>query len=366
MLADVIKVSPKMASKFQTSVLSWFDQHGRKTLPWQQNKTPYRVWLSEIMLQQTQVTTVIPYFERFIQHFPEVSSLAEADEDTVLHLWTGLGYYNRARNLHKTAKIIMASFSGHFPNDLLALESLPGIGRSTAGAILAISFEKKATILDGNVKRVLTRLHAIQEWPGEKKTTEKLWEIAEKYTPTQRIADYTQAMMDIGATLCVRSKPRCHDCPFQKSCGAHLQGMTQVIPQKKPSVKIPTRQVTLLIFVRNQQYVLLEKRPTNGVWGGLWSLPELTGIPTLETIQAEALARAHHPIEHIQLGARFRHTFSHFHLDIQPAFISLKSHRRKVMEEGQQIWYNLQQPDAVGLPAPVKTLLLGLTNDPHD
>jgi len=202
--------------KIHRAVLKWFDQFGRKNLPWQQNKTPYRVWVSEIMLQQTQVTTVIPYYERFMSIFPTLKSLAEAKEDAVLHLWTGLGYYSRARNLHRTAKLIQENFHGIFPDTLDALQELPGIGRSTAAAILSIAFQKPATILDGNVKRVLSRLFAITEWPGEKETLEKLWKIAEKLTPNERVDDYTQAMMDIGATICIRGKPHCENCPLQK------------------------------------------------------------------------------------------------------------------------------------------------------
>ena len=243
-------LSPK---KFQTQILSWFDQHGRKTLPWQLNKTPYRVWVSEIMLQQTQVSTVIPYFQRFMERFPDVASLAAATEDEVLHLWTGLGYYSRARNLHRTAKIVMEMHQGVFPDELEALEKLAGIGRSTAGAIRPLAFEKKAAILDGNVKRVLTRLHGITEWPGENKVAAQLWSLAEKYSPEQRIADYTQAMMDIGATLCVRGTPRCGDCPFQKFCVAYQQGIAKDLPKKKPSAKIPVRQATLLVFLKNDQ-----------------------------------------------------------------------------------------------------------------
>src|SRR3990167_8286209 len=200
--------------KFQQLLCQWFDTHGRKNLPWQKNKTPYRVWLSEIMLQQTQVSTAIPYFQRFLTRFPTIKSLANASEDEVLHLWTGLGYYSRARNLYHAAKLVVEKHHGKFPDQLEELEKLPGIGRSTAGAILSIAFEKKATILDGNVKRVLTRLYGITEWVGEKKIIEALWKLAEKYTPAFRCADYTQAIMDLGATLCIRGKPACEKCPF--------------------------------------------------------------------------------------------------------------------------------------------------------
>jgi A/G-specific adenine glycosylase len=353
-----MNLSPK---KFQHLVLNWFDEHGRKTLPWQQNKTPYRVWVSEIMLQQTQVSTVIPYYMRFMQRFPDLASLAVAQEDEVLHLWTGLGYYSRARNLHRTAQDVLTLHHGNFPNDLEQLQTLRGIGRSTAGAILAIAFEKRAAILDGNVKRVLTRLHGITEWPGEKNIKAQLWQYAEEYTPKIRIADYTQAMMDIGATLCVRGTPKCSACPFQKTCVAHLQGIAKTLPKKKPSVKIPTRQITLVVFVKNTQQVLLEKRPSSGIWGGLWSLPELAGeITSVDEVRLACLQRFKHKITKVELGKRFRHTFSHFHLDILPAFVSVTATAGKIMEAGQQIWYNLEQPESVGLPAPVKNLLMGV------
>lgn len=341
---------------FQKKILTWFTQHGRKTLPWQINKTPYRVWVSEIMLQQTQVTTVIPYFLRFMEKFPDITTLANAPEDEVLHLWTGLGYYTRARNLHRTAKIITDNFSNQFPADQSALENLPGIGRSTAGAILAIAFEKRAAILDGNVKRVLTRYHGITEWPGEKSTHEKLWQLAEKFTPTKQIANYTQAMMDMGATLCTRSKPNCTLCPLQTSCAAYTQGIQNTLPKSKPKKSLPIRQTTLLIF-QHHQNVLLEKRPPAGIWGSLWSLPEIAGQPTLAEIKQFCTQRFRLEITDLTPNNIFRHTFSHFHLDISPMLISIKKPKRKLMEDAQQIWYNLQEPVNLGLPAPIKLLL---------
>jgi A/G-specific adenine glycosylase len=343
--------------QFSALVLKWFDANGRKTLPWQFDKTPYRVWVSEIMLQQTQVNTVIPYFLRFIESFPDLETLSRASEDAVLHLWTGLGYYSRARNLLRSARDIMLRFHGQFPDELELLESLPGIGRSTAGAILAIAFEKKAAILDGNVKRVLVRMHGITAWPGAKKIHDELWTLAEKFTPSERVGDYTQAMMDLGATICVRGTPRCAACPLQNHCCAHLQGIAKQLPHKKPSVKIPTRAVTMLILRNSKQHILLEKRPVTGVWGGLWSLPEITGLTSDNDIQAACQQRFKYKIQRIEYGSPFRHTFSHFHLDITPAFISIQESKGKIMEASQQIWYNLHQPDSVGLPAPVKNLL---------
>lgn len=342
---------------FQFSVLTWFDQHGRKDLPWQQNKTPYRVWVSEIMLQQTQVSTVIPYFLRFIERFPTLPTLANASLDEVLHLWTGLGYYSRARNLHRAAKMVMEDYHGEFPIELDALEQLPGIGLSTAGAIRAIAFEKRSAILDGNVKRVLTRLYGIKEWPGDKKTHEKLWNIAEKLTPLERAGAYTQAMMDLGATLCVRGKPVCEKCPVERMCIARSKGIEKTLPKAKPRKALPIRQATFLILKKNH-CVLLEKRPPNGIWGGLWSLPEISGMPGLSEIQESCFQRFRCEIGEIKIGESFRHTFSHFHLDIFPVEIAVKKVRNIIMEDAQQIWYNLRDPSEVGLPAPVKLLLL--------
>lgn len=344
-------------SQFQKLILNWFDQHGRKDLPWQQNKTPYRVWVSEIMLQQTQVTTVIPYFLRFMERFPDLDSLANADADEVLHLWSGLGYYSRARNLHRAAKMI--SELKQFPDDLSELEKLPGIGRSTAGAILSIAFGKQATILDGNVKRVLTRLYGITEWPGEKKVIDQLWKIAENLTPSERTADYSQAIMDLGATLCIRSKPQCEKCPLEKNCVAHAQGIEKTLPASKPRKALPVRQATLLVL-QHEDTVLLEKRPPAGIWGGLWCLPEMSGHLSVSEVKKMCAKQFKCSIDTIKTNDFFRHTFSHFHLDILPIIVTLKKVAIRVMEDNQQIWYNLRNPAEVGLPAPVKKLLNGI------
>lgn len=345
--------------KFRRLVLTWFDQHGRKDLPWQQNKTPYRVWVSEIMLQQTQVNTVIPYFLRFLHQFPDIQTLAAATEDEVLHLWTGLGYYTRARNLHRAAKIIVQNFQGQFPMTLEALQTLPGIGRSTAGAILALAHQIPATILDGNVKRLLTRLHAITVWPGETQTLAQLWEIAEHLTPTLRIADYTQAMMDLGATVCTRGKPHCTLCPLQKNCLAKQLGLEKTLPRSKPKKTLPVRQATLLLL-QNQQHVLLEKRATTGIWGGLWSLPEIENFVTATDIRQFCRLKFHATITELHFAESFRHTFSHFHLDILPVHVLLKAKPAKIMDSAQQIWYNLHATQTIGLPAPVQKLLRNL------
>lgn len=345
---------------FSAIVLDWFDKHGRKNLPWQKNIDPYRVWLSEIMLQQTQVKTVIPYFERFIKYFPHIHALASATEDEVLTLWSGLGYYARARNLHKTAQLITQRFDGQFPLDLQTLQQLPGIGRSTAGAILAIAAGQKATILDGNVKRVLTRFHGISTWPSETKTQKKLWEIAEQYTPTLRVAHYTQAMMDLGATVCSK-KPNCLLCPLQEKCVGYQTNTTTLYPAKKPKKQLPSRK-TVMLILRMGEKVLLKKRPSIGIWGGLWTFPEQDELSCklkqekslfFEKIYQEFGCE----IDDFKLWPSFRHTFSHFHLDILPVVVSVKKITNKIMENDQQIWYDLENPAAVGLPAPVKRLL---------
>jgi A/G-specific adenine glycosylase len=341
---------------FQKQVLTWFKSSGRTMLPWQYDKTPYRVWISEIMLQQTQVNTVIPYFERFMQRFPNIYTLANAPIDEVLHIWTGLGYYSRARNLQRAAKKVVEHFQGLLPNSLADLQALPGIGRSTAGAILAIAFKEKATILDGNVKRVLTRVFGIRNWPGEKKVADELWKIAETLTPQKQVDDYTQAMMDLGATVCVRGKPLCEICPLKTNCLAHKLGIEKILPHPKPKKNLPIKQTTFLIL-QHKKCILLEKRSATGIWGGLWSLPEVVNFFAQNDIQHHCQQHFHLSPKQIKLGDIFRHTFSHFHLDILPAFITVTKIPTKIMDSDQQIWYNLEHPQTVGLPAPVKKLL---------
>lgn len=345
------------AKTFQRILLRWFDRYGRKDLPWQKDKTPYRIWVSEIMLQQTQVSTVISYYERFLAKFPDVGSLANADEDTIFHIWTGLGYYHRAKHLKIAAKKIFEDFNNRFPDELTELEKLPGIGRSTAGAILSIAFNKKAPILDGNVKRVLTRLHGITEWPGEKKVTESLWKLAEHYTPDKRCADYTQAIMDLGATLCTRSKPSCTTCPFEKYCVAHAKGLEKTLPQAKPRKTLPIKQASLLILQKEPHFVLLVKRPPAGVWAGLWSLPEVNGTPSAALIRKTCSSQLKLRVKSLQFGDAFRHTFTHYHLDILPVFLKIDQSTQLLMDDQQKIWYNLRKSQLIGMPAPVKLLL---------
>lgn len=349
-------------SNFSTLVLTWFDEHGRKNLPWQSDRTPYRVWLSEIMLQQTQVLTVIPYFERFTNRFPTVSDLAKADIDQVLHLWTGLGYYARARNLHKAANMVVDEFGGEFPSTVEALESLPGIGLSTAGAIASLSMNIRAPILDGNVKRVLTRAHAIPGWPEQAKIKTELWKVAESLLPDSRFADYTQAMMDLGATVCTRSKPFCESCPLSNDCLALKQDKIAEIPGKKPKKTLPVREVTLYILRSDKNEVLLEKRPASGIWGGLYSLPEGQAedeAPSIPNLTIARSSKSELPL--------FRHTFSHYHLDISPVEYSAKAQSSGVSETDRWLWYPIDQNTAgreteVGLAAPIKKILKQLAS----
>jgi A/G-specific adenine glycosylase len=341
-----------MTIKFSTAVLRWFDQHGRKHLPWQQNISAYRVWLSEIMLQQTQVATVIPYFERFTECFPRVQLLAAAPIDEVLHLWTGLGYYARARNLHRCAQIVSAQYGGEFPRTLEGLIALPGIGRSTAGAIASIALQQRAAILDGNVKRVLARYHGVEGWPGQSDTLKQLWDIAEQYTPKQRCNDYTQAMMDMGATLCTRAKPKCDSCPLQGGCLAYAQGNPQDYPGKKPKKILPEKTVQLLMLRNPAGDLLLQQRPAQGIWGGLWSFPELALDADAQTYVEDHFGK----VESLEQWNSYRHTFSHYHLDITPVLLQL-ARTPNVIGEGGSHWYNPHEPAALGLAAPVKKLL---------
>jgi len=343
---------PRSPSSFSRRVLDWFERHGRKDLPWQRQPDPYRVWVSEIMLQQTQVTTVIPYFEAFMARFPDLLTLADAELDEVLALWAGLGYYARARNLHRAAQCVRDRHGGRFPEDFDAVLSLPGIGRSTAGAILSLSLGRHHAILDGNVKRVLARFFAEPGWPGATRVAATLWEHAERLTPRQRVAEYNQAMMDLGAGVCTRARPRCEQCPLQRDCVARANGNPTDYPGKKPRKAMPVRETQMLLLQGRDDRLLLQRRPPSGVWGGLLSLPEV--------------AVGDDPARwcHRELGLLVaedgrwdvvRHTFSHFHLDITPVLLRTKSPAGRVMEGDEWLWYN---GDAVaGLPAPVARLL---------
>ncbi|NMY42328.1 A/G-specific adenine glycosylase [Pseudomonas sp. WS 5013] len=338
--------------QFNGAVLAWYDQHGRKDLPWQQGITPYRVWVSEIMLQQTQVSTVLGYFDRFMEALPTVKALAAAPEDEVLHLWTGLGYYTRARNLHKAAKLVVEQHGGEFPRSVEQLAELPGIGRSTAGAIASLSMHLRAPILDGNVKRVLARYQAQQGYPGEPKVAAQLWQLAEQLTPHERVNHYTQAMMDLGATLCTRSKPSCLLCPVREGCRAHLLGRETDFPEPKPRKTLPQKRTLMPLLANAEGAILLYRRPSSGLWGGLWSLPELDDLDALGELARQHALHLDEPRE----LAGLTHTFSHFQLAIEPWLVRVEQAGGAVAE-GDWLWYNLATPPRLGLAAPVKKLL---------
>ncbi|MHB8454101.1 MAG: A/G-specific adenine glycosylase [Acidiferrobacterales bacterium] len=348
-----------MAQDFSSALLSWFDRSGRKDLPWQGTRDPYAIWVSEIMLQQTQVSTVIPYFRNFMGRFPDIQTLARADIDEVLHLWTGLGYYARARNLHRAARTLAEMHDGRFPRTIDALCGLPGIGRSTAGAILAFAFGLRHPILDGNVKRVLARYHAVEGWPAKRAVEDRLWELAGMHTPYARIEDYTQAIMDLGATVCRRVRPLCPACPLHADCAAWRQGNPEAYPGRAPRKALPVKQVQMIMLRDPQGLVLLQQRPPSGIWGGLWGLPECAtdtdvGAWCRTTLGLDIAADAPWP--------SLRHSFTHFHLDITPIPARVLGSSVKAMENTGAVWYNVDQPDARGLATPVKRLLQQLRN----
>ncbi len=339
-------------SDFSDRLLAWFDVHGRRDLPWQQSKNAYRIWVSEIMLQQTQVQTVVPYFEQFVDSFPTVKALANAELDDVLHHWSGLGYYARARNMHRAARVITNEHGGVFPTNVNDVTALPGIGRSTAGAILSLAQDQRHPILDGNVKRVLTRHMAIDGWPGKTEVSNRLWECAESHTPAERASAYTQAIMDLGATLCTRSRPACERCPVNEDCVAFATQTIAEHPGRKPKKEKPLRQTTMLI-ASNDEWLYLERRPETGIWGGLWSLPEL-GDGTIEDWcidKLDSAAVATEPWESL------RHSFSHYDLDIQPVLVRVDSPLSKVADGDATTWYRLDETLPGGIAAPVRKLI---------
>ncbi|PSW18562.1 adenine DNA glycosylase [Photobacterium sanctipauli] len=347
-----------MTKTFSDAILAWYDKFGRKTLPWQLEKTPYKVWLSEIMLQQTQVATVIPYFERFMARFPTVTDLANADQDEVLHLWTGLGYYARARNLHKAAQLIANQYNGEFPTNIDQVIDLPGVGRSTAGAVLSLSLNQHHPILDGNVKRTLARCYAVEGWPGKKAVENKLWEIAEQNTPSEGVERYNQAMMDMGAMICTRSKPKCELCPVADICQAKAMARQADFPGKKPKKAMPEKQAWFAIL-QYQDEVWLEKRPPAGIWGGLWCFPQHDDADLSATV-AKRLGQQQGLVTDTEQLNAFRHTFSHYHLDIVPVRLTLSRLPEQISEAGQGQWYNLNQPPEIGLATPVQQILESL------
>ena len=343
---------------FSDRLLKWFDQHGRKNLPWQHPRTAYRVWVSEIMLQQTQVTTVIDYFQRFMQRFDSIVALAAADEDEVLHYWSGLGYYARCRNLHKTAKQIVASGQNDLPDDREALEQLPGIGRSTAAAIVAQVWNQSEAILDGNVKRVLARYQMIEGWTGSTAVQKTLWQLAERLTPNERVADYTQAIMDLGATVCKRSKPLCEQCPLADDCLALVNDSVTTLPTPKKKKVLPEKHRRFLLVKNDNEQVLLVKRPPAGIWGGLWSLPELELDEDIDSLCHQQLGLS---VEILNELTIVKHSFSHYHLFITPTLVQCIEEDAKIAESSQTCWYQKNQSHNLGLPAPVSAIIDSLS-----
>ena len=339
------------------ALISWHARHGRHDLPWQREPTPFRVWVSEIMLQQTQVATVVDYYARFMQRFPDLATLAAAPLDDVLHLWSGLGYYSRARNLHRAAQLVCAQHGGELPSTSAQLLGLPGIGRSTAAAIRALSAGERCAILDGNVRRVLMRYFAIAGSPTQRAVEQQLWLLAEACTPTSDVATYTQAIMDLGATICVRRRPLCPACPLSEHCGARRAGRQHEIPAPRPRPARRSQSVVMLLAQQADGCVLLERRPERGVWGGLWSPPQFPSIAAARLYADTRLAAA---VLEPQPRATMRHAFTHFDLEITP-ILARCAGPAGVMDGPATLWYNAAQPERVGLPAPVTTLIRSLS-----
>jgi A/G-specific adenine glycosylase len=337
-------------------LLEWHARAGRHDLPWQRDRTANRVWESEVMLQQTQVATVIPYFERFMQRVPDVRALADAPEDEVLHLWTGLGYYARARNLLRAARTVRDEHGGEFPHALDGVMSLPGIGRSTAGAILSLSAHQRHPILDGNVKRVLARYYAIDGAPDEAATLTELWRLAEINTPAEGVSTYTQAIMDLGATVCTRSRPRCGECPLTVDCRARIEGRQVQLPAPKRKRAERKLRRAVMLVARHRDAVLLVQRPPSGIWGGLWCLPEFPDREAAASYASSDLASAR--IDAAALPD-IEHSFTHFDLVITPLVARCQASAR--VGERAALWYDLENPARVGLPAPIRSLLVSLS-----
>lgn len=346
------------ADFFAHRLLSWFDGHGRHDLPWQHPRTPYRVWLSEIMLQQTQVATATPYFLRFVERFPTLSDLAAATTDHVMAHWAGLGYYARARNLHAAAKVCVAEHGGELPRDFDALHALPGIGRSTAGAILSQAWGDRAQILDGNVKRVLSRVFGIEGWPGLPANEKRLWSIAEWLLPTARLADYTQAQMDFGATLCTRHDPACVLCPLQDDCIARREGRTDELPTPKPGKPLPERWAVVLLLRDADDRVLLQRRPPAGIWAALWSLPE---APDHDAARHWFETHVDGDYDDATALDDVQHGFTHYRLLMHPRAwrgIALREGMADNGDEAQPLrWVSRTEFDTLGIPAPIRTLI---------
>jgi len=341
-----------MSPDFSARLLAWHRRHGRHDLPWQGTHDAYRIWVAEIMLQQTQVAAVIPYYLRFLERFPDIATLAGAPQDEVLRLWSGLGYYTRARNLRRAAQWVAEQHGGVFPRALEEIRALPGIGRSTAAAIAAFAHGTRVAILDGNVKRVLARHFAVAGFPGEKRVEMRLWQLAQEQLPPRAIARYTQAMMDLGATLCTRAKPDCDDCPLASTCQALALGRVRDFPAPRPAKAVPTRATHMLLLVRGGE-VLLERRPPSGIWGGMWSLPELE-----DAARARAHCRTSYGcgIATPRALAPLVHGFTHFKLTIQPLLCQVEKRTQAARAPGQ-IWLSLEEARGAAIPVPVRRLI---------
>ncbi|MEP6634017.1 MAG: A/G-specific adenine glycosylase [Luteimonas sp.] len=339
---------------FAESLLAWFDVSGRHDLPWQHPRAPYRVWLSEIMLQQTQVRVVIPYFERFVATLPDLRALAAAPLDDVLALWSGLGYYARARNLHAAACVCVEQHGGDLPRDFAALTALPGIGRSTAGAILAQAWGDRFAIMDGNVKRVLCRYHGIEGWPGLPAIEKQLWVLADTHLPSSRLADYTQAQMDFGATLCTRYDPACILCPLQSGCTALREGRVAELPTPKPGKPLPERKAVVLLLRDDGGRVLLQRRPPAGIWASLWSLPEADSTESARVWFKQNFRDDYDTAEPLDSIA---HGFTHYRLELQPMRMKVSAPHAVVRDNADLRWMALEDLASLGIPAPIRTLL---------
>lgn len=343
----------KTPASFAGRLIAWQRTHGRHDLPWQNTTDAYRIWVSEIMLQQTQVSAVIGYYQRFMARFPDVASLAEASSDEVMEHWAGLGYYSRARNLHRAAQLVVSEHGGKFPDDQEALEALPGIGRSTASAIRSFAFGARAPILDGNVKRVFARHAGVEGFPGLPKIEKQMWLMAQERLPQNDLEPYIQGLMDLGATLCSRSKPRCKDCPVSADCVALRDNLTASLPTRKPKKELPQRETTMLVLMHGNK-VLLEKRPPTGIWGGLLSLPQADDDSAARKL-AQLFGADWKARESLRV---IEHGFTHYHLSIKPLLMNVTPAPRA--EEGAWVWLPLAQAHSAALPSPVKKLLTGL------
>lgn len=342
-------------SDFSSRLIAWQKQFGRHDLPWQNTTDPYAIWISEIMLQQTQVAAVVGYYSRFMQRFPTIAALAEATQDEVLQYWSGLGYYSRARNLHNAAQTIMDEHDGIFPEDFDTIQALSGIGRSTAAAIASFAFGQSQTILDGNVKRVLTRYFAIEGWPGTPKIEKQLWSLAEKLLPQEDMQAYTQGLMDLGATLCSRSRPQCLRCPLMENCEAFRQQRVSQLPTPKPQKTTPEKYTTMLIL-RQGDNVMLEKRPPSGIWGGLWSFPECDDSADYNAITQQKYGM------NVQIEAalpKLSHAFTHFKLHITPQPLQVIKQQTCSHAPGQ-VWLPIEDAMGAAIPTPVRKILLAL------